>query len=326
MSILVTGCAGFIGFNLCNSLLKKNKKNKIYGVDNLNHYYDIELKKNRLNILKDKTNFVFKKIDIKDKNKINLFIKKNSIKIIIHLAAQAGVRYSIQNPEAYVESNLIGFFNILESSKQNNIHHLIFASTSSVYGSSNKFPLSEDQKTDSPLSFYAATKKSNEVMAYSYSNIYNLPCTGLRFFTVYGPYGRPDMALFKFTKSIIENKKLELFNNGKHVRDFTYIDDVTKSILKILNKKPKNKVPYKIYNIGNSKPEKLITFLKEIEKYLGKKSKIKKKQLQKGDVYKTHANIDNLINNINFKPSIELKIGIKKYIDWYKEYYNVKIK
>ena len=323
MSILVTGCAGFIGFHFCSLFLIKNKKSNklIYGIDNLNTYYDVKLKKTRLSILKKNKKFIFKKLDITDRNKLDYFIKKNSIKVIIHLAAQAGVRYSIKNPKAYLDSNLIGFFNILESSRKNKIKHLIFASTSSVYGYSNTFPLIENQNTDKPMSFYAATKKSNEVMAYSYSNLYKLPCTGLRFFTVYGPYGRPDMALFKFTKSIINKKNVELFNKGKHVRDFTYIDDVTESIFKLLTKPSKHNIPYNIFNIGNSKPEKLLYFLKEIENNLKIKSKTINKKLQKGDVYKTHANIDKLVKKIKYKPKIELKLGIKQYIEWYKNYY-----
>jgi len=325
MSILVTGCAGFIGFNLCQNYLKSHSDlKKIYGIDNLNSYYDVNLKKNRIKILKKHSNFIFKKIDIKDKNKLSRFVQDNSIKIIIHLAAQAGVRYSISHPKSYVDSNIIGFFNILEVSRENKIKHLIFASTSSVYGYSDKFPLSENDNTDKPVSFYAATKKSNEVMAYSYSSLYKIPCTGIRFFTVYGPYGRPDMALFKFTKSIIEDKKIELFNDGKHVRDFTYIDDVSNSIIKLITKIPSYKIPYNIYNIGNSKPEKLKSFLNEIEKNLGKKSRIISKKLQKGDVYKTHANIDKLVKRIDFKPVVKIKTGIKKFIEWYIDYYKIK--
>lgn len=323
MSILVTGCAGFIGFHFCNLFLHKTKKTSkvIYGIDNLNAYYDIELKKSRLSILKKNKKFIFNKLDITNSNSLEKFIKKNKIKIIIHLAAQAGVRYSIKNPKAYLDSNLIGFFNILETSRKNKIKHLVFASTSSVYGNSEKFPLLEKQNTDNPMSFYAATKKSNEVMAYSYSNLFKIPCTGLRFFTVYGPYGRPDMALFKFTKSIISKKNIELFNNGKHVRDFTYIDDVTESIYRLLKKPSKQNIPYNIFNVGNSKPEKLLFFLQEIEKNLQIKSKAINKKMQKGDVYKTHANVDKLVKKINYKPKTKLKIGIKQYIEWYKNYY-----
>jgi UDP-glucuronate 4-epimerase len=318
MKILITGVAGFIGFHLANNLL--NRKNQyIYGIDNLNDYYDINLKKERLSILKKKNKFFFKKIDITDKKKLFLYIKKIKPKIIINLAAQAGVRYSIQNPETYLYNNIIGFYNILEISREIKIKHLIFASTSSVYGASTKFPLHENIQTDKPLSFYAATKKSNEIMAHSYSNIYKLPVTGVRFFTVYGPYGRPDMSLFKFSKSIILGKKINLFNNGKHVRDFTYIDDVVEAIIKLIPNIPKNKIPYEIYNIGNGNPKKLSEFLNLIEKYLSKKSKIKNMPLQKGDVVKTHADIKKLQKKINYSPKTNIDVGIKNFVNWIKK-------
>ena len=255
MNILITGCAGFIGFSLSYKLLNLDKNN-IFGVDNLNDYYDVELKKNRVNKLKKFKNFDIKKLDISNFNSLNNYIKKNKIKIIINLAAQAGVRYSIEQPQAYLESNIVGFFNILEVSRINKIKHLLFASTSSVYGSSTDFPLSESSNTDAPLSFYAATKKSNELMAHSYSNIHKLPCTGFRFFTVYGPFGRPDMALFKFTDAIIKKKSIEDFNKVNHTRDFTYIDDITEFISKAISKIPNKNNPYEIFNVGNSKPEK----------------------------------------------------------------------
>lgn len=320
MKILITGCAGFIGFHLSQLFLSQKNIN-VFGIDNLNHYYDVSLKKDRLKILKDNKKFIFKKIDLIEEQKLDRVFKKNKFDIVINLAAQAGVRNSIINPKDYLESNLIGFFNIINLSRIHKIKHFIFASTSSVYGDSTNFPLKENDDTDKPLSFYAATKKSNEVIAYSYSKIYELPTTGLRFFTVYGPYGRPDMSLFKFVKSIKNNKNIELFNFGKHLRDFTYVDDVTKSILKILKKKSKNNIPHQILNIGSNNPIKLKFFLKTIEKYLNKKAKIKYLPLQKGDVYKTHANIRKLQKISNFTPKTSVESGVKNFVDWFESYY-----
>ena len=319
MSILVTGAAGFIGYHLIKKTLNKNKE--VIGIDNINSYYDIILKKDRINKLKKNKKFSFYKVDLSNYKKINNIVKKNKIKIIIHLAAQAGVRYSIKNPRSYFNSNLEGFFNILEVSRHNKIKHLIYASTSSVYGDSKKFPLNENDRTDQPLSFYAATKKSNEVMAHSYSYIYNLPCTGVRFFTVYGPFGRPDMALFKFTKKIINNHTIELFNNGNHFRDFTYVDDIVDGIYLLINKQSKKTIPYQIFNIGNGTPKKLIDYLKHIEKNLKKISKTKKLPLQVGDVVKTHSNINKLKKYTGYKPKTNIKIGISRFIEWYKDYY-----
>ncbi len=320
MKILVTGCAGFIGFHLCERLLKL-KKYHVYGIDNLNNYYDIKLKTTRLNMLKVNKKFFFKKIDISEEKILNNFFKKNKFECVINLAAQAGVRYSIEFPQTYLKSNIIGFFNILECSKKFKIKHLIYASTSSVYGNSKKFPLRENHNTDNPLSFYAATKKSNEVMAYSYSNIHKLPCTGLRFFTVYGPYGRPDMSLFKFTKSILNSKKLDLYNHGDHIRDFTYVEDISNSIVKLITKLPKGKVPHNIYNIGSNNPQPLKKFLHLIEKNLGKRAKINLLPMQPGDVHKTHASTSKLGREIKFLPKIKINQGIKKFIDWYLNYY-----
>ena len=321
MSILVTGAAGFIGYHLIEKILNKNKK--VIGIDNINTYYDINLKKDRVKNLKKNKKFSFYKVDLSNYKKINNIVKKNNIKILIHLAAQAGVRYSITNPRSYFNSNLEGFFNILEVSRDNKIKHLIYASTSSVYGDSKKFPLNENDRTDKPLSFYAATKKSNEVMAHSYSYIYKLPCTGVRFFTVYGPFGRPDMALFKFTKNIINNHTIELFNNGNHFRDFTYVDDIVDGIYLLINKKSKKTIPYEIFNIGNGTPKKLIDYLKHIEKNLKKISKTKRLPLQVGDVVKTHSNINKLKKYTGYKPKTNIKIGIEKFIEWYKDYYRI---
>ncbi len=324
MKICVTGNAGFIGFHLSLKLLKSNYQ--VVGIDNLNDYYDTSLKLERLKILKKYKNFSFKKINISDKKLFN-FLKKKNIKCIINLAAQAGVRYSIEDPRKYFESNLDGFFNILEISRVLKIKHLIFASTSSVYGNNTKFPLLEDYNTDKPLSFYAATKKSNEILAYSYSNIYKLPITGLRFFTVYGPFGRPDMSLFKFTKNILKGNTLQLFNNGKHIRDFTYIDDVVEGIISAINKPSKKIVPFNIFNIGSNNPKKLKEFINIIEKNLFKKSKIKNLPLQLGDVVKTHASTYNAKKYLNYEPRVSIEEGIRQFIDWFRNYYkNDKIK
>ena len=319
MRILVTGCAGFIGYHLCLKLLN-DKTNKVFGIDNINNYYDINLKKKRLSNLKKKfKKFVFYKKDICDLNFLQNNFLKNKYDIVVNLAAQAGVKYSIDNPKVYIESNIFGFFNILEASKTNKIKHLIYASTSSVYGSNNNFPLQEDADSNHPLSFYAATKKSNEVMAHSYSNIYGLPCTGIRLFTVYGPYGRPDMSLFKFTNAILDSKKVNLFNFGKHIRDFTYIDDATNAIVKLINKPSRKKIPYSIYNIASSRPQNLKFFLKTIENILGKKAKIQYKKLQPGDVDKTYASIKLLQKKVDFVPNTDIQQGIENFIYWYKK-------
>ena len=318
MRILVTGCAGFIGYHLCLKLLN-DKTNKVFGIDNINDYYDINLKKKRLSNLKKKfKKFIFYKKDICDLNFLQNNFLKNKYDVVVNLAAQAGVKYSIDNPKAYLESNIFGFFNILELSRINKIKHLIYASTSSVYGLNNNFPLKEETDTNHPLSFYAATKKSNEIMAHSYSNIYGLPCTGVRLFTVYGPYGRPDMSLFKFTKAILESKIVNLFNFGNHVRDFTYIDDATNAVVKLIDKPPRKKIPYAIYNIASSKPRNLKFFLKMIEKFLGKKAKIKYKTLQLGDVKKTFASIKLLQKKVGFVPNTDIEQGIEKFIEWYR--------
>jgi UDP-glucuronate 4-epimerase len=333
MKVLITGSSGFIGFHLANLLLKK--KIEVLGIDNLNSYYDVELKKNRLNILKKNKNFIFYKFDLKNIDKLNEVVKKNKIKTIVHLAAQAGVRYSIENPKTYLKNNLEVFFNILEVSRNNKLKHLIFASTSSVYGENKNFPLKENEDTSKPLSFYAATKKSNEVMAHSYSYIFKLPCTALRFFTVYGPYGRPDMALFKFTKSIIEKKSIDVFNYGNHSRDFTYIDDIVEGIIQTIdNPTGKNlnwnsnspdpatsAAPWAILNIGNNKPIKLMDYIYALEEALGQKAKINFLPLQPGDVQDTFASINLLKKRLNYNPKTSVKKGVNKFVEWYKSYY-----
>lgn len=322
MNILITGCAGFIGFNLVKSLLQK-KNIKILGIDNLNNYYDTKLKYDRLNIIKKLPNFKFKKLDITDEGKLKLFFKNKKFDIVVNLAAQAGVRYSFKNPKVYIDTNVIGFYNLLECCKSFKIKKLLFASSSSVYGEVDKFPLKENFNTDLTNSLYGSTKKINEVMAATYSKLYKINCIGLRFFTVYGPYGRPDMSLYKFTKSINEGKQVQLFNYGNHVRDFTYIDDVVESIKRLILVKNRKKIDklFDIYNIGSNNPKSLIEYVQTIEKLLGRKAKIVKKPFQKGDIIKTHASVNKLFKKTNYKPSTKMINGIKSYIDWYKSYY-----
>ena len=331
MRILVTGCAGFIGFHVSKRLIEKG--HYVIGVDSLNKYYDINIKFERLKILKKyKKNFLFKKLKLENFKLLNKIFKKYKINQVINLAAQAGVRYSIINPRAYLDSNLIGFFNILECSKINNIQHLIYASTSSVYGENSKVPFKESRHADHPIQFYAATKRSNELMAHSYSSLYKLPTTGLRFFTVYGPWGRPDMALFIFTKKILNGEKIDLFNYGNHIRDFTYIDDIVGPILKLIKIPPKkkkissfdpseSKSPFKIYNIGNNDPKKLMEFVKVLENKLKKKAKINFRPLQKGDVYETFADTNKLLKSTKYKSQINIETGIGKFVEWYRNYY-----
>ena len=326
MKILITGAAGFIGFHACIKFL--NEGFTVIGVDNLNSYYDVELKKNRIKEIKKnkKRKFNFIKLDLKNFDKLEKIFKKNKFDFVLHLAAQAGVRYSLINPFSYLDSNIIGFFNVLQLSKNFKIRHFTYASTSSVYGGNKKMPFSEKDNTDIPLQLYAATKKSNELIAYSYSHLFKLKTTGLRFFTVYGPWGRPDMALFKFVKNIIQKKPIDIFNNGKHSRDFTYVDDIVQGIYRIIvskNKNSKKKIPYQVFNIGRGKSEKLMDFIKEIENNLKIKSKKKFLPLQKGDVEKTYADTSKLFKNFNYKPKISIKIGIKNFVNWYTRYYKI---
>ena len=319
MAILVTGCAGFIGYHYTNFLLKK--KIKVIGVDNLNNYYDIRLKKTRLNNLLKYENFNFYKINIHNKNKISEVFEIHKIHVVIHLAAQAGVRFSIKNPTQYFVSNIVGFQNIIDLCKLKKIKHLIFASTSSVYGNNKKIPFKETYDTSNPESFYAATKISNEIIAKSYSSIHKMRITGLRFFTVYGPYGRPDMAMFKFVKNIKNNKFIEVFNNGKLDRDFTYIDDVVKIIYKLSILNNNYKSLFNIYNVCGSSQKKLMYFIKIIEKKIGKKAKIKFKPMQKGDVFKTYGDNNKLKKIIKVDKFTPLEKGIEKFIKWYEQYY-----
>jgi UDP-glucuronate 4-epimerase len=318
MNILVTGAAGFIGFSLCKNL---SKSKKVIGIDSLNAYYDVKLKKKRLQILQKNKNFFFIKADICDEKKLAFIFKKYKINKVVHLAAQAGVRYSIKNPKEYISSNLVGFFNMINCSRKQNVSHFIYASTSSVYGKSLKKKFKETDVTEKPLSLYAATKKSNELMAFNYSSMFNLRTTGLRFFTVYGPWGRPDMALYKFTKGILREKKIDVYNYGNHMRDFTYIDDVVKCIKKVLNNKPKkNKNLYQVYNICSSSPVKLLRYIKLIEKNLSKKAKINFLPLQKGDVKNTFGVNKEFLNNYGYKPIVKVEYGIKNFVNWYTKY------
>jgi UDP-glucuronate 4-epimerase len=333
--IVVTGSAGFIGFFLCLKLLERG--DHIIGIDNHNDYYDPKIKDERLKRLKKFLNYSHYKIDLSDQENLDEVFKKYEIKKVVNLAAQAGVRYSMENPLAYIRSNIVGFANILENCRKHVVEHLVYASTSSVYGANTKMPFSEEDSANHPLSVYAASKKSNELMAHAYSHLYQLPTTGLRFFTVYGPWGRPDMALFKFTKAILEEKPIEVFNHGKHTRDFTYVDDIVNGIIKTLDNLPKrnvewnssqpdpasSKAPWRIYNIGNNKSIQLMDYIYELEKALGKKAKINFLPLQPGDVPDTFANVDNLIKKFNYKPSTPVAEGIANFVKWYKEYYQI---
>jgi len=317
----ITGAAGFIGFHLSKTLLERG--DSVTGYDNLNEYYEVSLKYSRLDVLKKYPSFNFIKGELEDASLVLDTVCRGGFDAIIHLAAQAGVRYSLEHPETYISSNLVGTFNILEAARANNTPHLLFASSSSVYGANEKTPFSVDDRTDSPISLYAATKKSNELMAYSYSHLFGLHITGMRFFTVYGPYGRPDMALFKFTKSILEGKPIEVYNNGDMYRDFTYIDDIVKGVVELINKSRalNEKPPFAVYNIGNHKPIKLSDFVSLIEKALGKKAEIIYKPMQPGDVRETYADVDMLMKDTGFNPKTELRDGIDKFVKWYMNYY-----
>ena len=316
--ILITGAAGFIGYHLSRSLLEDGII--VFGVDNLNDYYDTDLKEQRLKRLKSFRNFTFKKIDLIDEKKLNNAFLNFNPSIVIHLAAQAGVRYSIENPRAYLDSNLIGFHNIVEQCRRCKIEKLIYASSSSIYGLNEKIPFSVNDKTDYPVSLYGATKKSNELVAHAYSHLYGLKTIGLRFFTVYGPWGRPDMAYFSFTKKIIEGRKIEVFNHGNMQRDFTYIDDIVDGIRNTIEKD----FNFEIFNLGNSKSENLMTMIRIIEKELNIKANIVFKDMQAGDVFKTYADIKKSSKMLEFKPKVSLQIGLKRTIDWYKSFIGLK--
>lgn len=335
----ITGVAGFIGANLAEKILKEKKECQVIGIDNMNSYYDVEIKKYRLQKLKIYDNFTFIKGNIADKEIINRIFEEYKPDIVVNLAAQAGVRYSIINPDVYIESNIIGFYNILEACRYNNVEHLVYASSSSVYGSNKKIPYSTDDKVDNPVSLYAATKKSNELLAHSYSKLYNIPSTGLRFFTVYGPAGRPDMAYFGFTNKLIKGDKIQIFNYGNCKRDFTYIDDIVEGIVRVIEKPPIKKdgedglpiPPYKIYNIGNNHPENLLDFVEILQEELIIAGVLPKNYdfdkhkelvpMQMGDVPITYADVGPLEKDFGFKPNTTLREGLRKFAEWYKEFY-----
>ena len=324
MKILVIGGAGFIGFHLSKRLLSDGFE--VIGYDNLNDYYDVNLKYARLEILKNYEKFTFIKGDLADKDAVFSLFAEYKPEIVVNLGAQAGVRYSITNPDVYIDSNIVGFFNILEACRHNPVKHLLFASSSSVYGNQKKTPFSTEDNVDHPISLYAATKKSNELMAFTYSHLYKIPATGLRFFTVYGPFGRPDMAYFSFTNKIIKGEPIKIFNNGDMYRDFTYVDDIVDGICNMLQRPPKedeNGDSYKVYNIGNNKPEKLMYFIETLEKAIGKTAKKEFLPMQAGDVYQTYADVTDLAHDFNFKPSTSIEDGLAKFAAWYKEYYNI---
>ena len=336
-SILVTGAAGFIGFHLSMRLCDLGYK--VVGLDNINEYYDVRLKNSRLDLLRQDQNFTFNQIDLTDKKGLDQLFASNNFEYVVNLAAQAGVRYSITNPHAYLESNIHGFLNILESCRHHKIKHLIYASSSSVYGANKKMPFSVHDNIDHPLSLYAASKKSNELMAHSYSVLYKLPTTGLRFFSAYGTYGRPDMALFIFTKAILAGEPINVFNNGKMRRDFTYIDDLVESVTRIIPKiatpnkdwnglKPDpatSFAPFRIYNVGNNATVELIRFIEIIEEKLGRKAIKNFLPMQEGDVPEALADVDDLMKEIDFKPATPIEVGVGKFIDWYIDYFNIKL-
>ncbi|MBQ2594274.1 MAG: NAD-dependent epimerase [Candidatus Riflebacteria bacterium] len=335
MNILVTGAAGFIGFHLCQALLKKG--NKIVGFDNINDYYDTKLKQDRLAILQKDSNFTFIKADLADKEKVNKAFDETNFDRVINLGAQAGVRYSLQNPDTYINSNIVGFLNILEACRHHKTAHLVYASSSSVYGMNTSMPFSVHDNVDHPVSLYAATKKSNELMAHTYSHLFGLPTTGLRFFTVYGPWGRPDMAPFLFTSAILEGRPIKVFNNGHMKRDFTFVDDIVEGVVRVADLIPQSnsefdttnpdpstsKAPYKIYNIGNNQPVELLKFIETIEEKCGKKAEKIFMPMQAGDVVATYADVSDLMKDTGFSPATPLEVGIGKFVDWYRDYYKI---
>jgi len=333
LKILVTGAAGFIGFHVCQALLSRG--DNVVGLDNFNPYYDVSLKRARIDLLKSDQRFQILELDLKDQVGINQAFSKERPQRVIHLAAQAGVRYSLTNPYAYGESNLTGFLNILEICRQHKVEHLVYASSSSVYGANTKTPFSTDDKVDHPLSLYAATKKANELMAHSYSHLFALPTTGLRFFTVYGPWGRPDMAVYIFTKAILEDQPIQVFNHGKMQRDMTYIDDIVEGVIRTCDHVPtpnpqwnaqssdssSSSAPYRIYNIGNNNPVELGQMISTIENVLGKTAQKTFLEMQPGDVPATYADVESLVQNVGFQPNTPIEVGISRFVEWYRNYY-----
>ena len=336
MKILVTGAAGFIGFHLSQYLMSRG--DQVVGLDNLNDYYDVTLKQARLDQLLPHSSFSFVKMDLADRDGMSTLFKEGGFDQVVHLGAQAGVRYSLENPHAYIDSNISGFMNILEGCRHNKIKHLVFASSSSVYGANTTMPFSVHHNIDHPVSLYAASKKANELMAHTYAHLYNLPCTGLRFFTVYGPWGRPDMAMFLFTRAILDGKPIDVFNHGKMRRDFTYIDDIVEGVVRTLDStatanlewsgdKPDpgtSAAPYRIYNIGNNNPVELMRLIEVIEETLGKKAEKNFLPIQPGDVPATWADVDDLIQDVGFKPSTPIEEGVGKFVEWFRGYYKDK--
>jgi len=333
VKILVTGTAGFIGFYLSQRLLSKG--DEVVGLDNLNNYYDVSLKQARLAQLEAQANFTFYQLDLGDIEGVKRLFAEHQFDTVVNLAAQAGVRYSLENPHAYVNSNLAGFINILEGCRHSQVKHLVFASSSSVYGANTKIPFSVHDNVDHPISLYAASKKANELMAHTYSHLYQIPITGLRFFSVYGPWGRPDMAMFIFTKAILEGKPINIFNHGKMRRDFTYIDDIVEGVVRVINKVPQpnlhwsgenpdpgtSNAPYKLYNIGNNQPVELMYFIEVLEDCLGQKAEKNMLPMQPGDVAVNYADVDDLVRDVGFKPNTPIEIGIKNFVNWYRSYY-----
>ena len=333
--VLITGAAGFIGFHLTQKLCAMGYQ--VVGIDNLNDYYDVNLKKDRLEILQSQEVFSFHKMELEDKASVDALFAQERFDYVVNLAAQAGVRYSLENPYAYINANVTGFLNILEGCRHFPVKHLVYASSSSVYGANTQMPFSTHHTVDHPVSLYAATKKSNELMAHTYAHLYDLPTTGLRFFTVYGPYGRPDMALFLFTKAILDGQPINVFNNGEMRRDFTYVDDIVEGVARLLphvaQPNPQwngddpdtatSYAPYRLYNIGNNSPVKLLDFIEAIEESLGKNAEKNFMPLQDGDVPATYADVDDLMQAVDFKPATELRVGVQNFVDWYKQYYRV---
>lgn len=335
MNIMITGAAGFIGATLALRLLERG--DRVHGVDNLNDYYDVRLKEARLARISSHKNFKFQKLDIADRAGMAELFREHRFDAVVNLAAQAGVRYSIENPAAYVDANLVGFANVLEGCRHSGVKHLVFASSSSVYGANTRLPFSEHDNVDHPVSLYAATKKANELMAHCYAHLYRLPCTGLRFFTVYGPWGRPDMALFKFTKGILEGTAIPVFNHGKMIRDFTYVDDIVEGVIRVVDRTAApdpawsgenpdpaiSYAPYRVYNIGNNQPVELMRYIEVLEKCLGKKARLDMLPMQDGDVPATSADVASLERDVGFRPDTSIEQGIGRFVEWYKTYHGI---
>jgi UDP-glucuronate 4-epimerase len=327
MTVLVTGAAGFIGFALASRLLEQGES--VYGIDNLTPYYDVALKEGRLALLKAHPGFRFAPIDIADRASIEDFFARERFDIIVHLAAQAGVRYSLEQPLAYVDANLVGFAHMLEGARAQRVRHFVFASSSSVYGANRKLPFSEDDNVDHPITLYAATKKANELTAHSYAHLFGLPCTGLRFFTVYGPWGRPDMAPFKFTRAIAAGEPIPVYNSGRMVRDFTYVDDVVEAIVRVMAAPPSagdgqgTDAPYRIFNVGNGRPVELLDFIKTIETCLGRKAQMQMLPMQLGDITATLADVSRLERAVGFRPITKVEEGVRRLVDWYVAHYHI---